>query len=147
MRTIKFKGQRVDTHKWVFGFLYINNTTGVYYIIQGQLVRSDGEKPIADFDYYEVLPETVCQFTGLYDLKKDEIYEGDILHEPYQKNHDVYVVFEDGRFSMIYMTTHSYFYQGDTSNILFCEGNFKNAGRVIRGSIHDKHELLSEAKS
>ena len=60
MRTIKFRGKRIDNGEWVYGSLI-----GEEYI--GSVNRS-----------YEVDPETVGQFTGKIDDKEREVYEHDI---------------------------------------------------------------------
>lgn len=67
MREILFRGKRVDNGEWVEGEL-LHKTDGKPYIFTED-----------DFAGNEVLPETVGQWTGLYDKNKARIWEGDIV--------------------------------------------------------------------
>lgn len=90
MRPIKFRGKRVDTGKWVYGSYHkhIDITPGplvgrIDDIHVHPLIIKDG---FSDWNMprgmeaIKVIPETVGQFTGLYDCEKKEIYEDDIVH-------------------------------------------------------------------
>lgn len=73
MRQIIFRGKRIDNGKWMYGFyaLFASNKGLKHVIYTG-----------AKYDYaisYEVIPETVGQFTGRYDKSNNKIFEGDIV--------------------------------------------------------------------
>lgn len=70
---IKFKAKRLDGKGWVCGYFYEEN--GNTYIIENRQKESMQNRNIT----YEVDHSTICQFTGLIDMNRVEVYENDIV--------------------------------------------------------------------
>ena len=68
MRDILFRGKRQDNHKWVRG--YFRLVCGCSLIV---------EENTTDCLGVAVIPDTVGQFTGLFDENNKKVFESDIV--------------------------------------------------------------------
>lgn len=71
MREILFKAKRLDTDEWIEGYYFqrLNDPTGEkHYIVT-----------VGKCQWYEINPDTLCEFTGLTDRDGNKIWENDII--------------------------------------------------------------------
>ena len=130
MRTIKFRGKRVDNGEWVFGD-YHRRAGNVHTIIAME-PNEDGKVIYA---LNQVIPDSVGQFTGLTDKNGKEIYEGDIVANDFGNAYIVNMAVEwctDGYWAL---------HEIDGDDTMHFVADYLNEIEVI-GNIHDNPELL-----
>lgn len=123
MRQIIFRGKRVDNGEWVYGYLVSKK-----YILQEYRVEYGYILP---YNRFEVIPETVGQYTGINDIDDCKIFEKDIVTD------------KDGEIFLIMFSKNGYFVAINDDYWEFV--NDLDEIKVI-GNIHDNGELLEEKK-
>ena len=123
MREILFRGKRIDNGECVYG-------TPIYPKGYDKVIITTGELAVPnvpDFGFvqYEVIPETVCEWTGLTDKNEKKIFEHDRIK------------YKCGELAEVIFTEYGAFV-GETESL-----SHENIGGVLTeviGTIFDKEE-------
>ena len=132
MREILFRGKRIDTGEWVYGYVAIHTIIGEETELKTVIVQKTDK--IYQYNSWIVDPETVGQYTGLKDKNGKKIFEGDVL----EGNIANLVVAYEGATFIAYWFDHDYDYGKEK---MWC--NLVEGGKVI-GDVHDNPELVED---
>ena len=139
MREILFRGKRVENDEWVDGYYCAFN--GVSHRIYTGYAETD----CGEFypDYYEVIPKTVRQYTGLTDKNGTKIFEGDIATCMTKYGGDIGIVtFKDGKFMICWQSEYRYPKNGKITDYYYV-----NARTKVIGNIYDNPELIGDTNN
>lgn len=132
-REILFRAKRLDNGEWVDGNLITNEKNESKKYIGYIFDEQNGV--IEDFDIVEVIPSTICQYTGLTNELGEEFWENDIVQSGYYYG---VIKYEDDAFIIKWNTKGSEFLRHDLAYWTY----LCNA-RVV-GNVFDNPELLEE---
>ena len=87
MREILFKAKRLDNGEWVEGYVFDDGFVDSTRRFIGDIIitdykgNADDKWEILGTNLYEVIPETICQYTGLTDKNGNKIWENDVVRK------------------------------------------------------------------
>lgn len=125
MREFLLRGKRTDNGEWVKGYLYITHT-GAH-----EIGSYDAEINIERLTF-DVIPETVGQYTGLTDKNGVRIFEGDIVSLVKHDSLIYKVVYVPCRYELV----------NSKGVNCFVLDIYKSENIEVIGNIHDNPELL-----
>ena len=143
MRTIKYRGKD-SFYEWVYGSLVsdeVENDNGkfmVTFIVPSIPCASNG-RDMWTTKMKRVKPETIGQFTGLFDKNGKEIYEGDIVKIKSQICGDLF-------YEVVYSINEAAFALKNDDSAVYRYFEEIAEGRMteVIGNIHDNPELIKD---
>lgn len=133
MREILFRAKRMDNEKWVEGnYVEKYDLLGKRHLILyvDNYVR---------WKCVEIVPETLCQFTGLYDKNGKKIWENDILMAHLDESYPEDVTYETVEWNFAGWVTH----EANSIDRQYLD-KFDTEHFEVVGNIFDNKELLQE---
>lgn len=137
MREILFRGKRCSTKEWIEGYYFI------YPLLFSEVLQShifiqsyDAETGKGSNMIYSVIPETVGQFTGLFDRNSKKIFEGDIIENITDHSMTVVRWYDEHSTFMLYSEMKNKVY-------FLYDNDFKSIDVI--GNVYDNPELLKGA--
>nr|DAH50054.1 MAG TPA: YopX protein [Caudoviricetes sp.] len=141
MREILFKAKRVKNGEWIEGSLIdLDIDSGYCYIVPPYKQASTLPIGFLITDGMElVIPETLCQFTGLCDKNGKKIWENDILMAHLDESYPEDVAYETVEWGVAGWVAHE---TGSMDREYL--GEFDLEHYEVVGNIFDNKELLQE---
>lgn len=134
MREILFKAKRKDNSKWFEG--YYQKRYDLLGNEEHLIFHADSYR---EWEYTEIVPETLCQFTGLCDKNGNKIWENDILMAHLDESYPEDTTYETVEWGVAGWVTHE---AGSTDREYIDEFDLEHFEVV--GNIFDNKELSQE---
>lgn len=133
MREILFKAKRIDNGEWVEGYYqkkydFLGNEEHLIFHADSYTV----------WEYAEIDPETLCQFTGLCDKNGKRIWENNVVWLVYNDEEHIYQIVWDNS-ELDFKATNGEENYGSNFEYLLCCDEIE-----VIGNIFDNPELLQE---
>lgn len=139
-REICFRGKSKSTGEWVEGYYVGDNTIIPFNEVVYDLGCIDTSSS------HECYPDTIGQFTGLYDKNGKKIYEGDIVLTPFIDPIFGDLVGEDLCVKRQVKFNDGSFVVNEGNGFIYLECFTRNNHIEICGNIHDNPELLKDGR-
>ena len=146
MREILFKAKRIDNGEWLKGWV-CQSSDGKTYIV--------GASKRGYIDGLEVIPDTICQYTGLTDKNGNKIWENDLIECKSRNHHFIsQIEWDDWCKGFMFQDTKNSACGLDAIGDCGCYKNFKVIGNIfdnpklMKGGVVQKtsdEEIVSEA--
>lgn len=134
MREILFKAKRIGDDGWVEGYYqkrhnFLGNEEHLIFPVDSHTV----------WEYTEINPETICQFTGLCDKNGKKIWENDILMAHLDESYPEDATYEAVEWGVAGWVTH----EANSIDRQYI-GEFDLEHYEVVGNVFDNPELLQE---